>query len=278
MKHILFIAIILFSGTKQLYAQKSIDKTRLKCQYTFVSSTDTIEKKTRDDILILQIGGKFSKCFSYYSDQVDSIYALPNYYEIMKQQLNYAFSKKDLNTNDYAHKREKAYIYKNYPEGKMTVTDGLSMQDYIYTDDLNAQEWQIEDSIKIILNYPCQKATCDFRGRKWTAWFTPDIPISDGPWKFGGLPGLIMEVSDHGGHYLFTITGLEKKEGESIVFSKTYVGSKRFEKTNRVSFLKAKKKYLMDMSGFIEMETGVDLGSSASTKIMHYDLIEKDYR
>ena len=48
-------------------------------------------------------------------------------------------------------------------------------------------------------------AVSDFRGRRWTAWFAPDISISDGPWKFSGLPGLIMEAYDTENHYRFFI-------------------------------------------------------------------------
>ncbi len=71
--------------------------------------------------------------------------------------------------------------------------------------------------------------------------------------------------------------GLEKTE-EPILFSKTYVGSERFEKTNRIEFLRTQKKYFMDLSGFIELETGIDLSDGTLPKIMRYDLIERDYR
>lgn len=275
MKYLCIFAL-LFS-LHNIFGQKIIDNTQFKCQYKFLYASDTLAQKIQDDLLILQIGVNISKCYSYYSNQVDSISALPNWYEIMKKHLDYAFSKKEINSNDYPHKRMKAYIYKNYPRGKMTVTDGLSLQDYVYEDDLNAQDWQVADSIKTVLDYPCQMAVCHFRGRQWTAWFTPDIPVSDGPWKFGGLPGLIMEVFDRGKQYHFNIIGLEKTE-EPIVFSETYVGSKRFEKTSRIDFLKAQKKYLMNMSGFIEMETGIDLSDGSPAKVMRYDLIECDYK
>jgi hypothetical protein len=71
---------------------------------------------------------------------------------------------------------------------------------------------------------------------------------------------------------------MQKVESEPIIFSETYVGSKRFEKTNRIDFLKAQKKYLMDMNGYIRMETGIDLSTGKPEKIMRYDLIERDYR
>ncbi|WP_187374017.1 GLPGLI family protein [Bacteroides neonati] len=277
MKYYLFIVIVWF-GFHDLYSQKRLDNAHIKCQYRFLYTKDTLSQKKNDDLLILQIGTTISKCYSHYSNQVDSILAMPNYYEIMREHLNNAFSKKKINTNDYPHKRMKTYVYKNYPQRKMTVTDGLSLQDYIYEDELNAQDWQISDSIKTILDYPCQKAECTFRGRQWIAWFAPNIPVSDGPWKFGGLPGLIMEVYDLKQQYYFTMIGLQKVEKEPIVFSQTYVGSKKFEKTNRKDFLKAQKRYLMDMSGYIELETGIDLGSNSPQKVMRYDLIELDYK
>lgn len=55
-----------------------------------------------------------------------------------------------------------------------------------------------------------EKATTVFRGRTYEAWFTPDIPVSDGPWKFSGLPGLILEVHDSKNHYVFSCIGIRK--------------------------------------------------------------------
>ncbi|MDO5665057.1 MAG: GLPGLI family protein [Bacteroidia bacterium] len=259
-------------------SQQVLDNAHLKCHYQYLWQNDTLTGKTRDDLIVLQIGQNLSKSYSYYSNQVDSISALPNGDKIAGKMIDNAMKNGDFMKGNYLHKRMKAYIYKNHPQGKITVTDGLSLQDYIYEDELNAQNWQFADSMKTILNYPCQMAVCDFRGRQWTAWFAPDIPISDGPWKFNGLPGLIMEVYDHDSQYHFTAIGLQKVENEPIIFSETYVGSKKFEKTNRIDFLKAKKRYLMDMNGYIQMETGIDLSGGQPEKIMRYDLMELDYK
>lgn len=57
-------------------------------------------------------------------------------------------------------------------------------------------DWQIENEIKKIGNFNCKKATTNFRGHEYTAWFTEDIPVPFGPWKLNGLPGLILEVYD----------------------------------------------------------------------------------
>lgn len=260
------------------FSQQILDNAYLKCQYQYLWQNDTLSGKTNDDLLYLQIGQNISKSFSYYSNQVDSIVALPNGDIIAGKMISKAMKNGDFMKGNYPHKRMKAYIYKNHPEGKMTVTDGLSLQDFEYEDELDAQKWEIRDSTTTILDYQCQMAICDFRGRQWTAWFAPDIPVSDGPWKFSGLPGLIMEVYDRNSQYHFSIIGLQKVEDEPIFFSKTFVGSKRFEKTNRKDFLKAQKNYLMDMNGYIQMETGIDLSGGQPAKIMRYDLIERDYK
>jgi GLPGLI family protein len=54
--------------------------------------------------------------------------------------------------------------------------------------------WKITGNQKMILNYPCQEATSVDGEKKIAAWFTPAIPVSVGPGKYGGLPGLILSV------------------------------------------------------------------------------------
>lgn len=66
----------------------------------------------------------------------------------------------------------------------------------IVVEDLPAINWQIGSESKTIGGLNCQMATCTFRGREYTAWFCKMIPSTLGPWKFHGLPGLILEISD----------------------------------------------------------------------------------
>lgn len=67
---------------------------------------------------------------------------------------------------------------------------------YIFTDTFLIPSWKVERETKRINKYLCQKATCYFKGRNYIAWFTTEIPVSFGPWKLQGLPGLILEASD----------------------------------------------------------------------------------
>ena len=68
--------------------------------------------------------------------------------------------------------------------------------------------WTLHNDIKLVGNYMCQKATTRFRGRDYEVWFAPEIPISFGPWKLNGLPGLILEVSDSSYQVYFHATSI----------------------------------------------------------------------
>ena len=83
-----------------------------------------------------------------------------------------------------------------------------------YLDTCNLLKWVIKNESKNIDKYNCTKAICNFRGRNYTAWFSTDIPVTVGPWKFNGLPGLIFEITDESGLYAWN---LEKIKSVSTI-------------------------------------------------------------
>ncbi|MBR8703955.1 GLPGLI family protein [Porphyromonas levii] len=106
---------------------------------------------------------------------------------------------------------EREYLFKNMPTGQNTVYQGFDLGQWIYSEEIETQSWSYLDSISVILGYECYLAECVFRGRRWYAWYTLDIPIPDGPWKLGGLPGLILDAYDSKQHYRFTAKGMTSK-------------------------------------------------------------------
>lgn len=62
-------------------------------------------------------------------------------------------------------------------------------------------QWKILSENKKILEYNCKKAEANFRGRKVFAYFTSEIPSTAGPWKYSGLPRLILEAWDEEERY-----------------------------------------------------------------------------
>lgn len=72
--------------------------------------------------------------------------------------------------------------------------------------------WNIKNRFKEILNYKCQLATLNYKGRYYEAWFATKIPLQNGPWKFGGLPGLIIQISDKRDEFSFKLIGVSTKK------------------------------------------------------------------
>ena len=275
MKVILYL--LLTSLSVQAAAREPmIDRAHMKCLYRYVYTFDTLKNELRDDLLILQIGKEVSKCYSYYTFQCDSLRRTPDGAKVWSELFRRAIEKDGI-YGDFPHVRMSTYVYKNYPTGQMTITDRISSQGYCYVDSLHTQTWAMGDSTREVLGYTCQQATADFRGRRWTAWFATDIPVSDGPWKLGGLPGLILKAYDEGQQHVFTAVGLERVKDEPIIFNQQDGRNRRFEPTNRLDFLRMERRFLMDSNSFIQMETGIDLFGDEPNQVMQYDLLERDY-
>ncbi|WP_102978482.1 GLPGLI family protein [Chryseobacterium scophthalmum] len=73
-------------------------------------------------------------------------------------------------------------------------------------------QWKLSNKTKKYLHFNLQQATANFGGRKWTAWFTKEIPLSEGPYKFTGLPGLIVLLEDDHNQYSFSLVKSKKLE------------------------------------------------------------------
>lgn len=79
-------------------------------------------------------------------------------------------------------------------------------------------EWIWSDQSRTIEGYTCHRATCRFAGREWEVWFTAEIPVDGGLWKFNGLPGLILEARDTQTHYRFIAKAIEEHAEEIVIY------------------------------------------------------------
>jgi len=96
------------------------------------------------------------------------------------------------------------FITKDIPGQKVYYHDKVAAKQIYYQED-RPVKWEITNDTGKQNGYPAQKAVVNFGGRIWTAWFTKDIAISDGPYKFSGLPGLIVKLEDDKGDYKFDL-------------------------------------------------------------------------
>ncbi|WP_343686733.1 GLPGLI family protein [Chryseobacterium gleum] len=67
------------------------------------------------------------------------------------------------------------------------------------------KNWKLVDESKVISTIMCKKAEVTFKGRNWIAWYAPEIPLPYGPYKFSGLPGLIVKITDDKGDFDFEL-------------------------------------------------------------------------
>ncbi|WP_374463104.1 GLPGLI family protein [Chryseobacterium sp.] len=96
------------------------------------------------------------------------------------------------------------FITKAIPEQKVYYYEKVAGKQIYYQED-RPVKWEVTDVVERQNGYSAQKAVTEFGGRTWTAWFTKEIPFSDGPYKFSGLPGLIVKLEDDKGDYKFDL-------------------------------------------------------------------------
>lgn len=141
-------------------------------------------------------------------------------------------------------------IEKNKKDQKTFYKDRLGRDQYSYEED-RPLNWKILSETTKIGDYKVQKAETDFGGRKWTAWFTTDLPYQDGPYKFNGLPGLVVKAEDSTGDYSFD---LMKNYKISDFPEMTTFGN--VIKVKRTDYVKQQEKFKADPMSFLGSQRG----------------------
>lgn len=197
-----FFTLVLFSAFFAVNAQETAN--RFFYELSFKPKVDSA--KVDKVMMILDI----TKDKSIYRD-----YAMVAQDSIMKVQVETMQKSgifKDI-TKSMTMPKFSSKIYKYYPEMKVEfierISSGFTPLNIAYVDETKFN-WIISSEKAKIGSYNTQKATTDFGGRKWTAWFTADIPLQDGPYKFHGLPGLIVKIEDDGKNFSWELKGNRK--------------------------------------------------------------------
>ncbi|WP_114819743.1 GLPGLI family protein [Chryseobacterium sp. KLBC 52] len=149
-------------------------------------------------------------------------------------------------------------IEKDKTNQKTYFKDRIGRDLYSYEED-RPLNWKIESETRKIGEYKVQKAETDFGGRKWTAWFTTDLPYQDGPYKFGGLPGLIVKVEDDKGDYSFDLM-----KNYKIAEFPTLNQFGNTLKVKRTDYLKQQQKFKTDPMSFMSQSA---VGISAPMRV-----------
>jgi GLPGLI family protein len=117
------------------------------------------------------------------------------------RQLNMSSQDKQISKSEYDDAvllfsptgKDISIVYKNYSKGELYSKHEVAYKYFVVKDSLNIFSWEILNEKKKILGFNCQLASMHFRGRDYQAWFTSELPVG-GPWKYDGLPGMILEI------------------------------------------------------------------------------------
>lgn len=163
-------------------------------------------------VMILDIADKKSLYRDYLTVSQDSVLKV----EVEKMQKAGVFKdlSKTIQMPKFAYK-----VTKEYPTMKETFSERMLNSVFGYNEEPKFN-WKISNDKQKIGEYDAQKATTEFGGRKWTAWFTEAIPFPDGPYKFYGLPGLIVKLEDADKNFSWVLTANKPlKEFEELSYS-----------------------------------------------------------
>jgi len=195
---IFFTALFLAAGLS-IFAQN-----RFFYEYKYIPDSNNRED-VKTEMMLLDIDKNGSRYYSRDKFIADST-SMAN----LQKQLKGGSG--NLNVNRGNNAGQVSYkVTKSYPDYKTFLLTKVSMDQYKVRED-RKPEWKILPEKQKIGSYNAQKATASYGGRDWIAWFTTEIPFQDGPYKFYGLPGLIVQIEDATGSHRMTLQGNKKIE------------------------------------------------------------------
>ncbi len=254
-----FKLILLCLLINSLHAQEDelIDYSRLNCWYDYTFYPDSLNLTAPVNIqMMLQIGQVVSRFAGISRILSDSLI----YYSRIVQNTQETVDQflRILQSNP-GHPLANFTIYKNYPNNNDLIqTSVLANRTSVKVFDNEPIAWTVLNSNDtIILGYKCHKAKAFFRNRHYIAWYTPEIPVSDGPYKFRGLPGLIMLIKDVKNMHRFELVKISKSSANSPILYR----NKKYVEMSPKGFVKALyDSHLIFYDKVQRNEAGITLG------------------
>lgn len=144
----------------------------------------------------------------------------------------------------YSWRSDEYIIYRNLIEGKSY--DLIRMLDklYVIEDDIQNQNWKILNDMREIAGHICMNASWNdtIKGNKVIAWYALDLPIPIGPERFGGLPGMILEINVNNGAMIISAKEIQITTGDSVIEMPTH--KKKVKKLTELSYIEMLVKHV----------------------------------
>lgn len=176
------------------------DTARNEIVYVHIAIDPEKNNERKVTYEMLTFGNRLSHYGGYEDYQLDSLYMSNPSLHLDPQESYNLYKQYDTIRDSMTTDRH---------NGTLTFYGSIFINYYRYTEPIPEIEWELHnDSTEVVLGYECRKATAKWRGREWTAWYS-DIPEDAGPWKFQGLPGLILKLEDSSGQHYFEAIGIK---------------------------------------------------------------------
>lgn len=236
-KALLMLALICYASP-YLYGQELLtDIANYKVVYNLEYQRDSTDLNSKsNEKMALLIGDKFSLFQSVNDRYNDSVQK-----ELAKSDKDVSILMKEVITQRKPSRYDFIILKSNE---ETLVYDSYFGDKFIYKEE-EKLKWEITKTTQQISGYHCTLAKTVFAGRHYNAWFTNEIPISDGPYKFRGLPGLIVKIEDTRKHYTFELESFTKTK-ETFKFDKK-AGIKASKKEFLTSYNNFKKNFLGEL-------------------------------
>lgn len=256
--------IVGMKGYAKLYQQENLGKSDYTCVYEYETKIPETNRIIKDE-MILVANEEVSLFLRYSAYQSDSVINQGNREKLTLQKYD---SIRSLFPNNY---NISSNIYKYYNKSILNERSRIFSDNYIYTETIPSFDWQMREDTDTIQGHPCHLSKMYFRGRDWKIWYADDIPLSDGPWKFCGLPGLILKAESEDGEINFSAIWVAKRNVDIL----RNITEKSDFKTTREKYLKFLKQFKSSpanlMAGKVEVEGGLQRARS-----LPYNPIEKE--
>lgn len=179
---------------RDLSRSETVDSVCLRIFYEF-TAPDVTPEQLRDR-MVLDIGMHYADYYSHAERHVDSLCTAregvaPN------------------TVNPYSG-REQILIDRTKDRAVCCNRTPFALSTVFVYEDAEVPEWELTHLRDTIAGYSCHAAETTFRGRRWRAWFSTEIPIELGPWKLHGLPGLILGAEDAEGTFRWRCVGMTR--------------------------------------------------------------------
>jgi len=226
----LLISVIFLLTTFNAVHAQNAKVVRVIYDFTFQTDTTHPESKIKDQYA-LDIFDKHSKFVSLAKlkrdSYIDSMMKTVDRQGGMGNMRNVNINFSTLGINSRVESWE---IYKTN-NAKINFQQRFMRSIYAYEEDMSNLAWQILDSAATYNKYECQLATVNYGGRNWYALFTTEVPINNGPYKFMGLPGLIVKMWDNKNECLYELAELKNiDDGNDKIPSAELVKKSEFKK------------------------------------------------